>query len=619
MLSCADAVVEVTNRDDASAMIAADKKDFLSGLADHVEHPASTEDKHLQHSERCIIHQLHRLHNSLWGEEAAVGELYATLKLSKHSSLLCPLTEECESIAKTTTRVVGPPPPETESSKTNFLQPIEDVAKQLASENRSLGWWRRLQALVVVLHCWHLDFLVHHCWDSTLSQPCCGSDQEAQEKVFVALLDMFVLHPPPAPALRDWLSARRAMSWWAIGTAIGGNVMKRLYGGALAKAKSNNNVAAKQAAHRRDHRGDVLADLGSKENHMTEIIAARKSKVLRLVNNEFSAWMFYGCLVVSSFSGLLLLRLMRSDGLDKKSRGNLRKGGRGGVKKRSEVLTSNDILGSESLLAQLCQSYRDLLQGWGPQSSWGGLQMFGMHTFQSLKLSQKLRGFTQKAGAQAHRRFVVYFDKPPYTLYAFLDPLATDERREQARRQLLRKCCCCYWFCCKYLTLIGGAQHIESPLGLAVLSMLFKCIRWHAAVVERTHSLHRHLLLHQGRGMRWPRHLASRHYVHTMWWHSMLSQQEGESTDIVHRLLKVLDPVARGQATNKRMIEIAECALHGKRSKRKISHGNPKWSYQNDMERQEKMLVGRKLTKLVADTVQKQALFEWDEVCSRSL
>ena len=130
-----------------------------------------------------------------------------------------PLVDECESIAKTTTRVTDPPPQRLKTAKSSFSRPLEDAAKQLASENRGLGWWRHLQFLVVVLHCWHLDFLVYHVWDTKLSQPCFGSDREAQEKIFVTLLDMFVLHPPPAPALRDCLSVRRAMSCWAVGTA----------------------------------------------------------------------------------------------------------------------------------------------------------------------------------------------------------------------------------------------------------------------------------------------------------------------------------------------------------------------------------------------------------------
>ena len=158
--------------------------------------------------------------------------------------------------------------------------------------------------------------------------------------------------------------------------------MKPLHAGALTKAKKNDNATTQLAAHTRDHRGHVLADLGSKESNLIEIIAVKKSKVLRLVNIEFSAWMFYGCLVVSSFSGLFLLRLMRSDGLDKKSIGNLGKGGRSGAKQRSEA---SDIQGHARGADHCWHNYANHIVicsrlGAHTQSSWGGLHFFGMHT-----------------------------------------------------------------------------------------------------------------------------------------------------------------------------------------------------------------------------------------------
>ena len=62
------------------------------------------------------------------------------------------------------------------------------------------------------------------------------------------------------------------------------------------------------------------------------------------------------------------------------------------------------------------------------------------------------------------------------------------------------------------------------------------------------------------------------------------------------------------------MPEIVESALRGQRAKKKRSHGNPKWSYQNEMQHQEKVLLGRKLSETEAKEVQAQVLFEWDEV-----
>ena len=94
----------------------------------------------------------------------------------------------------------------------------------------------------------------------------------------------------------------------------------------------------------------------------------------------------------------------------------------------------------------------------------------------------------------------------------------------------------------------------------------------------------------------------------------MASQHRTGSADIVKRLLREFDSKAKGQETNKHMLEIAGRALHGQRAKKKRSHGNPKWRYQNEMEHQEKVLLGRKLTETEAKEVQAQALFEWDEV-----
>lgn len=171
--------------------------------------PESIRHKVLYWPDTCGIHILAR-------GKLVLGELrehtmrhFSISKMHRLDNVRTRMLCNMESlVAQKFRRQVGPPPEGTITLAV-FIKVVFEMDEGYHRRGHDLSGhsqrWHDLDRLGKLVNGSLLgDQIVHHCWDSGSSQPCCESKSEALEKATVAIVDALMSHTDPVPAESRW-------------------------------------------------------------------------------------------------------------------------------------------------------------------------------------------------------------------------------------------------------------------------------------------------------------------------------------------------------------------------------------------------------------------------------
>ena len=135
-------------------------------------------------------------------------------------------------------------------------------------------------------------------------------------------------------------------------------------------------------------------------------------------------------LVVSSFSGNVMLSLLSADRLSNKSRWKSRAGKK--VRSQNRKLTASDMFGHDSIVGRLGASYLALISEFGSGSEWWqGLTLLGGDlVFQDTELSRNVRKLLLLCSGHIERRFFDVWSRGLQSWMRFIEDFL---RRTQRR------------------------------------------------------------------------------------------------------------------------------------------------------------------------------------------
>ena len=490
-------------------------------------------------------------------------------------------------------RLCCPPPPEEAALTEAFKKAVAEVDREylarLAAKSKKGRAPRQSKYRAVMLEYLSLfnaplsTTITHYCWDPEAQRPCCRSRREAIDKLCSANTKLFVRRRPETPTQKEWTRIRLASCWCLMGMTRS-RLLYRGVKNAVAVLRSSGVVQAG------DQHPVAAHEAGAGENDLVQINASRLDSTVVFLEHASTGPLLCCIVLASQPTGTFLYYLLGSFG---------------------KPPVAQEMLGvRETRVGKMAEALLTLLKSWSQPQAGNVWSMLGCwaNDYQAdehmLRLARH-QGFAQGAGV--YWRFLLYYSEDLFLLHVFLDPDATESDKDRVLSHVsaMEFRCCLGWTVRQIILAVESEAGLRSPLGLGVLRVLFRLIRFGISKVERLHSLHRHWCQHQGGGNRSVVHLSCRHQVHEQW--VAFREQNPQLVAEIDQML-----VAESQ-----VIKEVEKALRPKAppSGREGIGGNPKFSMRNArLKAAKEAKGGAKLTSDEIDEITRECLEEYEEM-----
>jgi len=539
--------------------------------------------------------QVHRIHSYSFGRQQLVGRLFSMFRLwsiTKYSGAFVNAMEDI--IRNEAIRHCCPPPPEEAALTESFKKALADVDNEylsrLARKSKTGKAPKQSKYRVAILEYLSLfngplcTTVTHYCWDAEKRRPCCRSWSEMAGKLCDANSKLFQQRRPETPTQKEWTRIRLACCWCLMGMTRSRLLLRGVKMAVLHLRASDRPAEMRVlAAH----------EAGAGDQDLVHINASRLDSTLVFLENESTGPLLCCIVLTSQPTGTLLYHLLGSFG---------------------NQPSAKEMLGlRETRVGKMAEALLTLLNSWsqlGESNVWSMLLCWApdyQDNDRMLRLARH-QGFAQYAGV--YWRFLLYYSDDIFPLHVFLDPDATESDKNKVLDSTFAMDfrCCLGWGVRQIAIAVESEAGLRSQLGLGVLRVLFRLIRFGISKVERLHSLHRHWCQHQGGGNRSIVHLSCRHQVFEQW--VAFREQNPQQAADIDRLL-----VDESQVINE-----VEQALRPEAppSKRSGIGGNPKFTMRNSRLQAAKQLKGgEKLTQDEIDEITRECLEEYEEMRNR--
>ena len=498
-------------------------------------------------------------------------------------------------IQSETIRFCCPPPPEEVALTESFRKALADVDQEyltrLARKSRQGRAPKQSKYRVCMTEYLKLfnaplsATVTHYCWDPDTGRPCCNSRSDMVTKLCNANSKLFLQRRPETPTQKEWTRIRLACCWCLMGMTRSRLLLRGIkLSVARWRASDPQGIEIKPlAAH----------EVGAGDNDLVHINASRLDSTLVFLEDESTGPLLCCIVLTSQPTGTLLYHLLGSFG---------------------KQPSAQEMLGiRETKVGKMAEALLTLLKSWSQLEEvnvWSMLLCWAPDYQENDRVLRLARhqSFAQYGGV--YWRFLLYYADDIFPLYIFLDPDATDHDKEKVmQRTFAMEFRCCLSLGVRQIALaVESEAGLRSQLGLGVLRVLFRLIRFGISKVERLHSLHRHWCQHQGGGNRSIVHLSCRHQAYEQW--VAFREQNAQQATALDRLL----------VDESQVIKEVEKALRPKSppSNRSGIGGNPKISMRNSrLKAAKEAKGGEKLTPDEVDEITRQCLEEYEEMRHR--
>ena len=464
----------------------------LCGLCDQDEWPVNVL---LDPSEKCMLHQLHRIRIRQLEGHALVSLSYCFARLVRSGAILGRVVDHMTVHLRTCKRVVSKPP---EGSKVRLRKAFDLLYKLDGSHHvvHNRRGAKPSELLADVQFLMQMDSamlergeVVHYCWDNDTGKPCCRSKEETVQKMVAAYLNLFTCHGCPSGSLSRWTHVGVMFTQLAAGF-----VCRDVFYTAV--QSTLQGVAQREAEAAHFEAGVAGAgDADFQKEHQ-----ARLTKVRAWLSLD-STRLHVGVMVlVTSITDALMYFLMG---------GNTRDGARSRrpatIPRLDEPLPVGElvqqVLSIMATLGRLLEQWHDL-----DADSWVLLHAMGVDT-SSLEADQHLRFVRRQCigfSVGIFRRFVLRLRAFPYQLWVLADGTFDDATCRRAAESFLRLPDCCVGFFGKRLRLLcPTVAALLSSLGRATVASWLRTLIWSVYGCEKEHASCRRLLLGAGPSRNW--------------------------------------------------------------------------------------------------------------------
>jgi len=462
-----DSVVEQIRCDKGTPNLPAIRH-FASILEENV-------DNGIYESTNCEVHVTNRLKNAAKGVPSIVGKLFSLSNLLKFGSTLDAMIDHVEKIVGQEMRRVEAPPPV--DGATQWHDVFDEVFKLSAEYHKRRGSSRTpdaaselvsdVSALLEVLNdsptamVWN-----HYCWNSATRQPCCQDLQDAQEKMTVRLVNVFV-----TPAFPRVTMSRFTYVLKALGRVLAGIVTKRIFPRCFNRGFDSGTPAAQ---------GDApdIAEFGAGDTDLSELQGRRAKTVGAWLNSRSTTWEVAISFVTTSVLSELEYAIMPDKGA------------------KAPVLVSTLLDRFTSPIAVCLTAFVRLLQQWhfrrdGP---WRLLGLMGFtSSSQHMRRWARSQVLSQAAGVGFHHDDK--YSALPWAMHKLINTQWSREEQDNIVEQMLEASDCCLPIACRHFRKIFATKEkMLSTAGLATLKAWAAGHVFHTLSSERGHAQERSAL-----------------------------------------------------------------------------------------------------------------------------
>lgn len=451
----------------------------------------------LDPSQRCLLHQLHRVKTNLLEGHAIVSLSYCFGRLIRAGSLLGLVGDSIAShIESSCVRLVEPPPADLAARSrrvfdllfgldashhlihgtkgTNKSQLLSDVEFLLAMDGA--GLCDRQQ-------------VVHYCWKSDGTGPCCKDYAECVDKLQAAYLNLFMCHSTPSGSLSRWTHVGAMLTMLSCGF-----VCRDIYYNAVLTHLPEASASASHASSLE------TGAVGAGDGDFVAEHAARVVKVRTWLGNP-STRLHIGvlCMLVKIVDSIMYFLMG----------GNTKDGARsrrpGTTPRTEEPLPFRELLEQVSGVAHKLFAF---LSHWDDSESDAGalLRMMGvddagMASDTTLRFARRhCLGFS----VGVYRRFIVRLRSFPYRLWVIADGSVDQRCCSDVAAEFLRQPSCCIGFFGQRLReLCPDVASLLGRLGRATVATWLRTLVWSIYQCEKEHASCRRLLLGAGPARNW--------------------------------------------------------------------------------------------------------------------
>lgn len=453
----------------------------------------------LDPSEKCLLHQLHRVKTRQLEGHSLVSLSYCFARLVRSGAVLGKMagaiTEFVESHCER--RVQPPPAAAKERAKQVFdILYTLDASHHVVHSAKAKGsgksaLLRDIEFMLAMDGGNMLDRgpMVHYCWQAETGQPCCKDRQECIDKMTAAYLNLFVCHSCPSGSLSRWTHVG-AMFALLCSAFVCRDVFVTA---ALASLPASDNAEDRAS-------GLQAGAIGAGDTDYAVVHAARVQKVKAWLTRPASRMQIGVLFVLVQGLDRIMYFLMG---------GNTRDGARsrrpGTTPRHEEPLPCRELL--EHVSAAMA-SFLLFLQQWQEAGAPTTVLLQAMGVADSELAAESTWRFARRVclgfSSGLFRRFVLRLSAYPYRLWVIADgtfPAEVCQAEADGFYQIAP--CCAGFFGRRLRRLLPDSAALLSPLGRTCLATWLRTLVWSVYGCEKEHASCRRLLLGSGPSRSW--------------------------------------------------------------------------------------------------------------------
>lgn len=460
------------------------------------EQPAFPENVVLDPSHRCFLHLLHRIKTRLLEGHALVSMMYCFAKPIKNGNLLGRLAENMGERVRKIRRCIAPPPADAQRR----TRRVFDLIYSLESSHHLLFGKRGIKKSTLITD---LEFLmsvdnggladradlVHFCWKSDGSGPCCYSDADCADKAEAAYLNLFLCHACPAGSLSRWTHVGTTFALLCAGYVC----RDALLSAVLETFGADPNAVMLAATL-------DPASAGAGDADMQRQHAARIEKCRTCMAKPETRMQVGSLFLATKRLDTVMYLLM---GGNRPGEGRNRKPGT--PPRLDEQVPVHEVIGQTRDAAE---GFVHLLRDWEDPESDSQALLLGMGV-QNEEITadtslRRIRRMVLGMSCGLFRRFTLRLSSFPLLLW-ILAALGADEGacRAAAESFCNMRGCCIGWFGRRLRSVFPNPDALLSQPGRAAIAVCLRSHSWSIYAAEKEHSSCRRLVHGAGPARNW--------------------------------------------------------------------------------------------------------------------